>query len=491
MIRKNVLVFLTDALTFSALGCYGNRKVRTPNIDRLAECGVRFSNATAVCPYCVPSRATLVTGLYPNHHGIVHNGCKMDYHYASEENYEELSITDSDVTADRILAEAGYNTCFLGRFHLTDEYGRPSYYNKLYGEMGEYLDRLNAYMDSHSFPTGTEIMKWYDWRLPTEPLPVIRASSSRMPGVERRGAEVYEEFIHKMGRLMLPHDMCFDLIVADLTEKEIRKSDGNFAITCSFGGPHDPWAVPEPYYSMYDPVEIELPQDFNDPDPAIRFMQSRLWAELIGKDGVREFIRIYYAQLSLIDEQVGRLLKVLENTEQLENTLIVFTADHGDMLGSRNMIEKAGPGHLFPEPLVHIPLIMSCPGEIPEGLVIDTPVSQVDVMPSILDYAGFPVPDELDGKSMRPLIETCSQAGWRPFAFSQMSDLARPFDRYSGVIRRRSMIRTREYKCVYNDDRPEILFYTPGDPFEQKNVLHEVNSSVLEELKEYFWKVWS
>jgi len=430
----------------------------------------------------------MLTGLYPHHHGIVHNGCKTDY--IGEGEYAERMIVEDDVTTDRILAEAGYDVSFFGRFHLTDEYGPPSYYKNLYREMQEYRDGLNAHVEGHPWPPGTEIMHWYQWQLPTQPSDTLRSSPTQGAGLDGWGLEIYQEFIRKMGRLMLPHEMCFDQVVAALTEREIREADGGFAVTCSFGAPHDPWAAPEPYYSMYNPADIGLPETYYDPNPDVAAMGSRKWAEAIGDHGVREYIRVYYAQLSFIDEQVGRVISALRESDQLENTLIVFTADHGDMLGHHRLIEKAGPGLLFMDQLAHIPLILSCPGVLPAGLVVDVPVSQVDVMPTILDCLSFDVPTGLDGRSLRPLIQGSGSGDWRAYAFAEISGLARPCDRFSEVIRHRTMVRTRDWKCVFQDDQPVILFDRTEDPLEQRNALSEAPDAVTEEMRALLGRLW-
>jgi arylsulfatase A-like enzyme len=329
-------------------------------------------------------------------------------------------------------------------------------------------------------------MQWYDWRLPTQPAAVTQSFARRAGG--QADNYVYQEFLKKMGRLALPEEMCFDRIVADLSAEEIRGAGGPFAVTCSFGAPHDPWAAPEPYYSMHDPARMELPPDFDDPNPALADWSSRLWAQGMGEAGVREYLRVYHAQLSSIDAQVGRLVRLLEESGLLEDTLIIFTADHGDMLGHHNMVEK---GIRLPmAPVLHVPLIVACPGKIAGATVVDEPVSHVDVMPTILDYVGLEAPAGIDGRSLPGLMEG-NRAGWRPYGFSQTSGLSRAGDRYSRVIRRQSVIETDRWKCIYEDTRPVALFDRQSDPNELDNIVGRAPAGVLAELRGHFEEAWS
>ncbi|RMD76073.1 MAG: DUF229 domain-containing protein, partial [Lentisphaerae bacterium] len=176
-----------------------------------------------------------------------------------------------------------------------------------------------------------------------------------------------------------------------------------FSLTCSFGPPHPPYVAPDPYFSMYEPQRIKTPvsihaDESNSPHPPRKAVGP------MGTNGrdphkVREARAVYYAMITQVDEWVGKLLDTLEEKGVRDNTLVVFTSDHGDMMGDHG---RFGKGNMF-EGSVHIPLIMSLPGVIPAGRRIKTPVSHIDIAPTILDYLAMPTP-KTDGRSLRPLI---------------------------------------------------------------------------------------
>ena len=174
-------------------------------------------------------------------------------------------------------------------------------------------------------------------------------------------------------------------------------------ITASWSPPHDLWVIPEPYYSMVDRGKIEIPGTFEMPEWDRRGPSKRL-GEVMGPEGIREYMAIYHGMVKYIDDQVGRVLGKLDALGLAENTLVLFTTDHGDMVGAHGCIGKSI--FSFYDDLVRIPLLMRLPGRIPPGRVVSNPVSQIDVMPTILDYVGGQEPETLHGASLRPLIDS-------------------------------------------------------------------------------------
>jgi len=233
-----------------------------------------------------------------------------------------------------------------------------------------------------------------------------------------------------------------------------RHAGKNFMITASWSPPHDLWVIPEPYYSLVDRGKIELPGSTDVPAWDRRGPSKRL-GDLMGPEGIREYAAIYHGMVKYIDDQVGRVLKKLDDLGLANNTLVIFTSDHGDMVGAHGCIGKSI--FSFYDDLVRVPLLMRLPGRVRPGTVVKQPVSQIDLMPTILDYVGQPVPRKIHGRSARPLLEG-RDVKWRDHAFCQRANVAR-------------MLRTERYKYVYRP-KPRVvaLYDLQKDPHEDDNL---------------------
>jgi arylsulfatase A-like enzyme len=212
--------------------------------------------------------------------------------------------------------------------------------------------------------------------------------------------------------------------------------------------------IPEPHYSLVDRRKIELPGTLDLPPWDARGPSKRL-GDLVGPDGLREYAAIYHGMVKYIDDQVGRILDRLEALGLADNTLVVFTSDHGDMVGAHGCVGKSIAS--FFDDLVRIPLALRLPGAIRPGTVVKQPVSQIDFMPTILDYVGLPVPEKIHGRSMRPLIEGRPVA-WRDYAFCQRADRLR-------------MLRTERWKYAFGHQARMLALYDlQNDPHEDRNL---------------------
>jgi len=178
----------------------------------------------------------------------------------------------------------------------------------------------------------------------------------------------------------------------------------------------------------------------------------------MGPEGIREYAAIYHGMVKYIDDQLGRVLAKLDERWLADNTLVIFTTDHGDMVGAHGCIGKSITS--FFDDLVRIPLVMRFPGRIPAGTVVPQPVSQIDFMPTILDYLGQDVPQEVHGRSMRPLLEG-REVAWRDYAFCQRANASR-------------MLRTERYKLFYRPKpRMVALYDLQEDPHEDRNLAED------------------
>ena len=387
--RPNVLIIMCDQLNQKALGCYGG-PVATPNIDKLASEGLIFNNAVCPYPVCSPSRASIYLGKYPHEHGIAHNVMKVDYPEIPSPETEE-GITDSDTTLIKLLYEQGYDTHHYGKWHLTEK--PVSYLPDHFHEHHQYSAEMMRIFNSVSQLPREQWMWWYGWALPVTVDPsyteaLASASEEFLNGY-------YSEFVTKIGRLDLPVETNFDVRVADKTVEAINNTGKEpFLIVGSFNYPHDPNVVPSPYYDMYDPDKIKLPDNYNSRDPFFDQDWGRVVVKNIGKNGVKEFLRIYYASVHLIDDQVGRILEALENSGKKDNTIVVFTADHGDMTANQGMIWKST--RAFYNDVMKVPLIISYPSKIkPDGT--DVPINLSDLAPTLLSLTNQEIPPSMSG----------------------------------------------------------------------------------------------
>ena len=453
-----------DQLTARVLGCYGG-PVPTPNINRLADEGVLFTDATCVTPFCSPSRASILTGRYPHSHGIVTNVSRCEYPAHSTLPTEE-GIKKSDITTEKLLNEAGYATHHYGKLHLTEDH--LSYLPDMYGEGHEYAhDMASTFHEVRKRPRETW-MNWYGWVMPVAVAPPLQRAVEAL-GDKWKG-HVHAEFITKMGRLELPVEKTFEARVANRTVERLSTLESKpFMITCSFNLPHDPNVVPSPYYESFSPDEIELPSNFDYRETRFENDFSRRIVADLGEPGVREFLRIYYASVRLVDDQIGRLLDTLDGTGRARDTIVVLTTDHGDMVGGHGMVWKSTSA--FYDEIARIPLIIRYPRRVkPQktGLA----ASHVDIMPTLLDLLGRSIPREVQGQSLAPyLLGQRDPAEARTYTFTERVQANSEKTRtvYPGTPGS-FMVRGRGWKYIRYADGVEYLYNLENDPGEVENL---------------------
>jgi arylsulfatase A-like enzyme len=371
--QPDILFIICDQLAAHALSCYGG-PVPTPNIDRLAGEGVRFTQATCVTPFCSPTRASIITGRYPHAHGIVSNCAPR----------RQEGIHSNDITTEKILSDTGYKTHHYGKWHLQGD--KLPYYPDMFRPGFEYAEKMQSVFDKVRKRDSSTYMNWYKWPLPVEVDPRFQNAVDALG--DRWKDKNFAGFITKMGRLKLPLSQCYDVQIADLTCEKLnalRFSPKPFMITCSFNWPHDPNVVPSPYYEMFDPDEIELPANRHTREEHFEKNWSREIIRGLGERGMREFLRIYYGMVKLIDDQVGRVLSALEKTGRMDRMVIVFTADHGDMMGGHGMVWKST--NCFYEEVVRVPLIIRYPRQF-KPQVSEIATDSTDLMPTLLELTG-------------------------------------------------------------------------------------------------------
>jgi arylsulfatase A-like enzyme len=430
---------------------------------------VRFTEATCPTPFCSPSRASIVTGLYPHTHGIVTNVNRRDYPHhppPANPNAYQRGIMIGDLTTDSLLHDAGWQTHHYGKWHLLEHDLR--YYADMFTEHGAYAAGMaDTFAQVRERPRESW-MDWYGWALPVTVSPALQAQVDRLG--ERWNDRIYAEFITKMGRLELPLEQSFDVQVADHTIARLGQLGPEpFSLTCSFNYPHDPNVVPAPYYDRFDPDVIELPANWGRLDERFAKDWSREVVTTLGEPMAREFLRIYYASVKLIDDQVGRVLDALGAAGRADETIVVFLSDHGDMAGGHGMIWKSSAN--FYEELVRVPLILSWPGRL-QPQVTELPASLVDLLPTLLELCRQPIPEEVQGHSLAPFLLGQRLPEETPtYTFSERVG-AHPegLRTLPEGTRGSFMVRGDGWKLVRYADGREQLFDLEADPGEVRNL---------------------
>jgi arylsulfatase A-like enzyme len=320
----NILIFCPDEMTASKTGTFGHPLVQTPNMDRLAERGVAFEHHYVCYGKCVPSRISLMTGAYPHAEGFRGNQVFLD---SARPN---LAAT---------LKQMGYETALVGKNHCFQE------------------DQFDAFLTKRIVP---------DWE--NYPTPEIENVAGLHPESYYRG---------------LLKGRARDVAFTDAGIEFIRKRRKRpFFLWLNNNLPHPPYRMQEPFFSMYDRKDIDLPPkvDYQDKPEVMRRLFESYRLEKFNDDDWRELIAVYYGMVSHADSEFGRVLDALAETEQLSNTIIVFWSDHGDFAGEYQLAEKWDT--CMQDCLTRTPLILSGPG-LPEGKRSSELVQTVDLAPTI------------------------------------------------------------------------------------------------------------
>ena len=399
--KKNLLFIMTDQQRYDALSIAGNAVLETPNLDRLARQGAYFKNAYTPCAVCAPARSSILTG-----HTVENTGMKTNdrAYYHEEEGLMTMP------TFDEILMGHGYHCEYYGKWHSQTSHTRV-YRNQKQasvnghsvfahgGQKFVHLDYLDRHVPVRQLKQGELYDKMTRRPYETDPLDKhhgmtdteLKASKEKFPQCDMHGV------------LQIPKEHTLTAFQAQETIEAIeRLKDTVFSITCSFHFPHAPMLPPEPYYNMYPAEKMQPPVSIADDmeNSPYRTANGRpANPEYSDPEKIKYMISNYYGLVKEIDDWVGKILDKLDEHGLTEHTLVIFTSDHGEMLGSHGMREK----NVFYEESAHIPLLMRLPGEINNNCEVDAYVSLIDLFPSIMDYLEIGKLKS-DGKSLRGLI---------------------------------------------------------------------------------------
>ncbi len=451
--RRNLLFLMTDQHHHGVLGCAGNPLVQTPNLDRLAAEGVRFTQAICSTPYCSPTRSSLVTGQYPHTTGVFRNvqggrGTAGD----------TLRFVEPRVTSHHLLAERGYHCHQLGKWHLGSPselscYPQGDEDDELPRQRMREAIRADAPDCYDAGPRADEVLVG-DVFMTREMAPAHEAWKA----IENRSPQD----LSVIGRMRLKPEYTYESRLADYCIELMRRhKDEPFAITYSVSPPHAFWVAPARFYDLYDPAAFELPASWEDRPEVWAGSQPARMVEALGEANVREYLRCYYAQVTMVDWCVGRVLAALDELGLRDSTLVLFTSDHGDMQGAHGMMGKSVGA--FYEEICRVPLIMRLPGAIRAGTVCEVQAQSVDVPPTLLDYLGSgPVPGT-QGETLRPFIEG-RRTGPRPGFGERGAADGRSCGR---------MLRTADWKLNLYGTGHRELYHLATDPHEMRNLAAE------------------
>ena len=441
--KPNILWVCTDHQRFDTIGALGNEHVRTPNLDRLVAEGVAFTQAYCQCPVCTPSRASFLTGRYPSTIHVNRNG----------NAYFPNNVT----LITRRLADVGYDCGLAGKLHLAAAEGRV----EVRTEDGYRLFKWSHHPKPEPF-WPTEKHDYQHW-LRDQGVDWDEAYGAKTPD----GSEIPDTFRPGIEARYHQTTWCANEAIAFMLEER----DGPWLMSVNPFDPHPPFDPPAEYLErmdvesmplpLFQPEELESQLDFEGvdhqterPHPPYAYDARRMMAA-------------YYAEIELIDAQVGRMLKALEESGQRENTIVIFMSDHGQTLGDHGLLNL---GCRFYEGAVHVPLIISWPGRFEEGLRSSALVELTDIAPSLFDAVGLEIPENTQGKSLLPILTgRADPSVHRDFVRSEYHDaLDRPHASHA------NMIYDGRYKlAVYHGHRIGELYDLRQDPHEFDNLWND------------------
>lgn len=444
--RKNVLLLLADQQRLDTVSAYGMDCIcRTPHIDRLAKEGMKFRNAFCTSAICAPSRASVMTGLYAHKHGVI-------------DNYTD--IKEGTPLLSQCMADAGYYCGYAGKWHISPV--------KTPADCG-FSDNL-PFM-GYGFP-GSRVFPSLKFDIPPSNTPNYYEEYLKENGFS--GVDVSHGFMGNNPALQIQEMFCrhegpvestIEYFVARETNRLIAKAKDKaqpFFIWSNFWGPHSPSIVPEPYYSMYRPEDIpEHPsyrEDFHD-KPYGYYLTEKMWGlSDYGWRGFQEIAARYFGHCTLIDDCVGMIVDKLKECGLYEDTVIIYSADHGDCMGAHKLIEK---GAFTFDEIYRVPLVVRGLGTQDN----DSLVLLQELMPSILEIGGTKPPEKVDGESLAALMEGRVKENGRKDIFCEYH--------YHFYTARQRMVRDLEYQFTFHENERGELYDLKKDPWMLKNVCYD------------------
>ncbi len=467
MDRPNILLITSDQQHWQTLG-HNNPRISTPALDRLAAEGTDFTRAYCASPVCSPSRSTMITGMYPSLHGCWTIGVKLA---------EDVPTIGSQLSA------AGYATALLGKAHFQPLASTPEQTSL---ECHPTLRDLDFWRGFHG--------PWYGF----DHIELARNhADEHLVGqhyaiwLEEQGLSNWRDFFmpwphdptqpSRRHRWDLPQELHYTTWTAERSIAQIERAaqaQQPFFVWASFHDPHPPYLVPEPWASMYDPADMQpgqlVPGEFEhmpphyaltqQPEPDFSAYQETVHANhgfrshLTQEGRLRKNMAVYYGMISFMDQQIGRMLETLDRLGLAENTLVVFSTDHGHFLGQHGLIAK---GVFHYEDMLRLPFLVRWPGQVPAGASSAAIQSLVDLAPTFADLAGLDIPGIMQGVS-QARVWRGEQESVRSWAIVENRHQPR-------VLQVRTYIEERYKLTIYRSQTYGELFDLQADPEERHN----------------------
>jgi len=475
-LRPNILFITSDQQHWNTLGCM-NPEIRTPHLDRLAARGTLFQRAYCPNPTCTPSRASIITGQYPSQHGAWSLGTKLP---------------ESVPTVGQVMSDAGYNTALIGKAHFQPLKGTEEYPSL---ESYPILQDIDFWRGFHGPFYGFDHVE-----LARNHADEAHAGQHYAAWMEDKGCRDWRKFFQpptgttpkQHHRWNIPEDLHYNTWITERSVERLKTyADGDqpFLLWASYFDPHPPYLVPEPWDKMYDPQRVTVPRatpgEHDRNPPHFQMTQEEApdfsaWQEPEGHamhgfsshlqdpQSLSEDIATYYGMISLMDTGIGQILDTLEATGLADNTLIVFTSDHGHFFGQHGLNAK---GAFHYEDLIRVPFLVSWPGHVPEGRCTDAIQSLVDLPTSFLSLTGIEKPRSMVGLDQSPV--------WLGNKTSVRDHAVVENRHQPTTIHVKTYVNARYKLTVYFERDYGELFDLQEDPGEVNNLWDDASSKTL------------
>lgn len=487
MNRPNILLITSDQQHWNTLGAF-NPEISTPNLDRLVREGTMFTRAYCPNPTCTPTRASIITGKYPSQHGAWTIGTKLP---------------ESETTVGELLGSAGYRTALVGKAHF-----QP-------------LVTTEDYPSIEAYPVLQDLDFWRTFNGPFYGFDHIELARNHANEahvgqhyalwMEKKGCANWRDyFLPPTGTMdrgikytwPIPEEYHYDTWIAERTNallEQYKENGESFFLWSSFFDPHPDYLVPEPWDTMYDPEKLTIPSavpgEHDRNPPHFRLTQEANpdfspWREThignlghfshanVSEDDRKKLVAVYYAMVSLMDKYIGKILDKLDELGLADNTIVVFTTDHGHFFGQHGLQDKGGFHY---EDLLKLPFVVRYPDRVASGAVSGSMQSLVDLAPTFLQFAGLPVPITMAGVDQSQ-VWLGRQAQARDHIISE-------YRHQPTVIHQRSYVNERYKLTVYYNQTYGELFDLQEDPNELSNLWDDPEFAGLksELMLKYIW----
>lgn len=431
--RPNILLLHADQHRFDCIGCYGNNEIRTPNIDAIAKDGVRYTEHYTVYPVCTPSRYSMLSGMYTHQHCAWTNVSTLPNGYA---------------TFPKLLKAIGYHTTAVGKMHLTPTYHDVGFEKMILSEQngeGRFEDDYHTYLMEKNLVDCMDL---------TDQVDQYRNKASQ---------NYFDNFGAFESDLNVENHSTSWVTRQALNDIEKWDKNSSNLLMVGYVKPHHPFDPPAPYSTMYDPDSLTLLDGYTEDVPEIDYKNHQGFFDhkSLSKQRLQRIMANYYGSITQIDDNIGEIIDALKAKDLYDNTLIIYTSDHGEYLGYHHMLLK---GNFLYDPLAKIPLIIKYPNSVRSGIVDDKISENIDLCSTVLACCDIEQADSMCG------IDLADDNSSRDFAFSEGQYGTDKCPCYG------YMIRTKAYKLIVTGSLENAMFF---DISKDKNELHnEINNPI-------------